>query len=182
MQKARDALATDSVKKRLDKAKSDMTKGRHKEDVNRAVEELAYSFIRVLRDEIQSCGGTDHAAGQLGPTAIDPLMSLEYGKVVPLGDGLYQIPISFAGKLERDSLDPAEYDGIDNIAALLNNGYIANSSIYGVWMGHTYYNIPSLPQRTGAYFVQNAIRNFVESYASGKYFYLDVEENEIYKQ
>lgn len=50
--------------------------------------------------------------------------------------GEYVIDLSFSGNLHRDSLYNEEYDGIDNIVALFNNGYIARDYVYGFWDGH----------------------------------------------
>ena len=126
----------------------------------------ADKFIEVLRAEIQSHAGTNFGAGNLGATAITALSQLSHGEPRKVGKNMYQIDISFTGNLSRDSLNVDDYDGIENIAALLNNGYSARNRTYGYWLNHSHYSIPSLQNRTGAQFIQGAIRNFMSGYAA----------------
>lgn len=51
------------------------------------------------------------------------------------GEG--EVWVWFGGDLSRNSLDPDTYsEGIDNIIALLNNGYDAQNYVYGYWDDH----------------------------------------------
>ena len=93
--------------------------------------------------------------------------------------GKYTIDLSFSGNLHRDSLYNEMYDGIDNIVALFNNGYVARNYTYGYWDGHSYtgeYNtLRTMPGDNFAYvrskigrptlnFMQSAINEFVNAY------------------
>lgn len=141
----------------------------------------ADKFIDVLKAEIQSHAGTNYSAGNLGRTAISALMNIQHGQPVEIGDNLYQIEVWFANDLHRDSLDVDWFpEGIDNIAALLNNGYAAGHTVYGVWMNHSPWNIPSLTMRDGTHFVDNAIKTYMANYAK-EYGVVSVIADEIYK-
>ena len=142
----------------------------------------AAKFIEVLQNEIRDLeASSGFAEGKLGHTAVSALEKLEHGSPRKIGKNKYQIEVWFSGNLHRDSLAPDEYDGIDNIAALLNKGYTANQPVYGVWMGHSgSFNIASLPQRSGAQFIQNAIRNYMANYAT-EYGVLDIKVDDIYE-
>lgn len=140
--------------------------------------QAAAKFIEVLQKEIESLGaGGAYSNGNLGNTAIDALTQLEHGGVHKVGKNKYQIGVWFAGDLHRDSLAPDEYSGIDNIAALLNNGYSAGHTVYGVWHGD---NIASLTQRDGAHFIDSAVRNYMANYAS-EYGVISIEVADIYE-
>lgn len=140
--------------------------------------QAAAKFIEVLQNEIESLGaGGGYSNGSLGVTAVDALTQLEHGGVHKIGKNKYQIGVWFAGNLHRDSLAPTEYGGIDNIAALLNNGYSAGHTVYGMWHGD---NIASLTQRDGAHFIDSAVRNYMANYAS-EYGVLNIEVADIYK-
>ena len=142
--------------------------------------EAAEKFIEVLKAEIENCAGADVAAGQLGATAVRALLNLEYGTPVKIGQNRYQIGVSFANNLSRDSLAPDEYpEGIENIAALLNKGYDAKNTVYGIWYGRTSYNIPSLQNRAGAHFIENAIRKYMDGYAK-EYGVIDIQVDDVY--
>lgn len=142
----------------------------------------AGKFIEVLQNEIRSLeASSGFAEGKLGHTAVAALEKLEHGSPHKVGKNKYQIEVWFSDDLYRESLAPDEYDGIDNIAALLNKGYTANQPVYGVWMGHSgNFNIASLPQRSGAQFIQSAIRNYMANYAS-EYGVLDIKVDDIYE-
>lgn len=142
----------------------------------------AAKFIEVLQNAIRDLeASSGFAEGKLGHTAVSALEKLEHGSPRKIGKNKYQIEVWFSGNLHRDSLAPDEYDGIDNIAALLNKGYTANQPVYGVWMGHSgSFNIASLPQRSGAQFIQNAVRNYMANYAN-EYGVLDIKIDDIYE-
>ena len=142
----------------------------------------AAKFIEVLQNEIRDLeASSGFGEGKLGHTSVSALEKLEHGSPRKIGKNKYQIEVWFSGNLHRDSLAPDEYDGIDNIAALLNKGYTANQPVYGVWMGHSgSFNIASLPQRSGAQFIQNAVRNYMANYAN-EYGVLDIKIDDIYE-
>lgn len=140
----------------------------------------ASKFIEVLQNEIQSHAGSDFGSGELGPTAIDALVRLDHGEPTKIGRNKYQIAVWFSEDLSRESLCPNQYDGIDNIAALLNSGYSARHRVYGVWSNHGSDRQPSLADRAGTQFIENAIREYMANYAS-EYGVVDIEVDEIYK-
>ena len=57
----------------------------------------------------------------------------------------------------RPSLVPEKYGGVDDMAALFNNGYNAGGIVYGMWHGKY---VASLPERECALFVQEGIESF----------------------
>lgn len=148
----------------------------------------AGKFIEVLQNEIRSLeASSGFADGKLGRTAVSALEKLQHGTPVKVGKNRYQIDVWFSNDLHRDSLAPDEFAGIDNITALLNNGYkdhgkmMTNNPVYGVWMGHSGgFNILALRQRAGAQFIQNAVRDYMANYAS-EYGVIDIEIDDIYK-
>lgn len=142
----------------------------------------AAKFIDVLKSEIESLGaGGGFSNGKLGGTAVSALTELEHGSPYKVGKNKYQIEVWFSNDLHRDSLAPDEYDGVDNIAALLNNGYNAGNTIYGIWLGHhNDQRIASLAQRDGAHFIESAIRNYMANYAR-EYGVVDIEVSDVYK-
>lgn len=144
----------------------------------------AAKFIEVLQNEIRDLeASSGFAEGKLGHTAVSALEKLEHSSPRNIGKNKYQIEVWFSGNLHgnlhRDSLAPDEYDGVDNIAALLNNGYTANKSVViRDDTGNVIYS--SLPRRSGAQFIQNAVRNYMASYAS-EYGVIDITVDDIYK-
>lgn len=99
-------------------------------------------------------------------------------------DWSYVVNIHFwDDDLHRDSVenDETDYDGIENILALFNNGYIASGSVYGWWNGHRptgealsrgvtgsedYAWIKTRPEREGLRFMQDARDEFLAKYGS----------------
>lgn len=129
--------------------------------------EAAEKFIEVLTNEIKSHGATDigYADGRLGPSAIDSLINIKHGDPYIDGDK-YCIDVNFDGELSRPSLAPKKYDGIDNIVALLNSGYEAGHTVFGIWEKHGEDRIASLTSRGGAHFIENAVDNFMDNYST----------------
>lgn len=147
----------------------------------------AAKFIEVLQNEIKSNAMADGGGGLsgrgLGATAVSALTKLQHGDPVKVGKNRYQIAIWFSDDLHRDSLAPDHYDGVENVAALLNKGYSAANTVYGTWPGHGYasdFNIPSLQHREGLHFVENAIREYMANYAK-EYGVIDIDVDDAYK-
>lgn len=139
-----------------------------------SINAAASKFIDVVIREVEG------QAGALGPTAIDAATQLDYGTPYKVGKNKYEIGIWFSGDLHRDSLAPSRYSGVDNIVALLNNGYQAGHSVYGVWHGHGDDPIQSLAARGGLRFVDAAVRDFMGNY--GRDFGVtDIKVSEVYK-
>lgn len=141
----------------------------------KTVEEAADKFIQVLHSEISSHVGEPYEVGGISGLAQDVMDEVDYGKPYCVGDKYY-IDIYFTNELSRQSLRPKEYDGIDNIVALLNSGYDAIDYVYGFWIDHTGQvssdmegnpkKIFSLKSRGGAHFMEQAIIDFMGNYAT----------------
>ena len=158
------------MKKKVDKLTDDIMLGRiqfYGKKAPKTPEEAASKFIEVLHKSIEGRIGQDYANGELSELAYNALYALDYGKPYKVGDSYY-IDIYFDSDLHRDSIVPERYDGIDNIAALLNNGYRAHDVVFGIWEKHNGDSayIMSLPFRDGAHFVEQAIDDFMGNYGS----------------
>jgi len=147
----------------------------------------ADKFIEVLQNEIQSHAVAEGGGGLngrgLGATAVSALTKLQHGAPIKIGKNRYEIEVWFSDNLSRDSLALDFYDGIDNIAALLNKGYSAANTVYGIWSGHGHggsFNIPSLREREGLHFIESAIRNYMANYALD-YGVVDIKVDSIYE-
>lgn len=140
--------------------------------------EAASTFINILQDEILSHQGARYAYGDIDPSSINSLLQLDCSKPYRVGNQ-YCIDIYFSNDLHRKSLNPARYNGIENIVALLNSGYSAGHRTYGYWESAGE-KIASLANRDGAHFIEQAIRNFTENYAS-EYGITDIKVADIYK-
>lgn len=131
------------------------------------VKVAAERFVEILKECINECRGYDFANGNLGDTAIDALNEIEIGSIEESGGkNCYTIPISFTTDRHRDSLVPSKYGGIDDIVALLNNGYPRDGhtmgTVFGIWHGA---DTASLTDRQGAYFIESAVHKFMSSEA-----------------
>lgn len=132
----------------------------------------ASKMIGVLRSTAQSYG--------LPASVMRHFDSLECSKIYEMPDGSSVIYIYFEDELHRDSLYSEGYDGINNIIALLNNGYHAKDYVYGDWDGHrptgeavfdgrsidTSAYIRSRKDREGLHFIQQAIHDFNGNYSA----------------
>lgn len=144
-----------------------------------APKEVGNLFALTLVQEILSLAvpsGSDVSGGSLGPSALEALTEINVSEPVECGDGLYSVEISFAGDLSRQSMSPKKYGGIDNIAALLNNGYSASKSVHGVWHGEDKW---SLVERNGANFIGSTVAHFSRN--KDKYNIKDIIVNDIYQ-
>lgn len=129
----------------------------------------ADKFISVLRNEISTHVGSLYSKGQFSELALDVLDDIVHGAPYSDGERVY-IDIMFTDKRHRESLDPASYsEGIDNIIALLNNGYKANGAVFGDWTDHEgieHEDQWSVHTRGGAHFVEQAVMDFMGNYAT----------------
>ena len=167
----------DKISKKIDEAVLNGTSyqfGSRKGDAYGA----ASKFIEVMKATIESLGGSS-GESILGPTAISAASNLEYVDPVKIGQNKYMIGIYFVGDLHRESLDPSKYSGVDNIVALLNNGYSAKGAVRGVWSGHTTEPIWSRVNFGGAHFIEQAVKDFLGNYES-EYGVLDLEVDDKY--
>lgn len=145
-------------------------------------EEAANKFIEILQSTISNLLSTDegYREGKLGATAVEALTKLAHSTVTKTRDGTYTIGVNFTEDLSRPSLVPGRYNDIRNIAALLNHGYSADHTVKGVWRGHGDEPIYSLAQRSGAYFIETAIRIFMQEYAP-EYGVTDIKVSGVYE-
>ena len=102
----------------------------------------------------------------------------------PMGDpsGGDIVRISFSGDLSRKSIFSKKYpEGIDNIVALFNNGYVANDYVYGNRKEDSeegsFYNRSKIG-RPSENFMQSAVEKFNSTY--GDKYNVVAELNEVY--
>lgn len=144
--------------------------------------DIQKAFVDILTRAINVHRGRVYAKGGLGQRAIAELEELaenvQFGAPYRSGDQYY-VDIVFNGNLYRESIVPEQYGGIDNIIALLNNGYTASHSVYGRWnsIGEEIY---SIARRGGAHFINEAIRAFYNKYKT-KYNLVNVEKDSKYE-
>ena len=90
--------------------------------------------------------------------------------------GVYESGTGFIGYVDmpenfRPSLVPKKYGGINNMAALFNNGYQAGDYVTGLWHGK---NVRSLEYRPASDFVEQGVSNFNGNYGSDYNAYAEV--------
>lgn len=119
----------------------------------------------------------------LPASIMEHFEGLSASKIYEMPDGSSTIYIYFGGDLHRESLYSEGYDGVDNIIAVLNNGYNAKGYVYGWWEGHeptednayrsgwtgsgsTDAYIRSRKDREGLQFIQQAVQDFNGNYGS----------------
>ena len=171
--KAKDCINTPSVEKDIHNNKKIQYL------ISKNINNAAIRFIETLQQEIRThLSSSGFENGALGSTAVDVLTKLSYSKPIKINENIYEIEVWFTDSLKRQSLEPDRYSGIENIAALLNNGYSASHSVYGLWNNHGQYK--SLQQREGTHFINNAIINYMLSYAKS-YGVINIKINDIYK-
>lgn len=134
--------------------------------------ELANELIDVIKSTA--------ASYDLASSVMRHFESLNF-RVQDIGKGKYSCEIYFSDDMSRESLDAGEYtgDGINNIVALFNNGYVASAPKYGWWNGHmatgeslyrsgtfdgNYAYIKGTQARPSLHFMQQAISSFVGKY------------------
>lgn len=132
-------------------------------------EEAAEKFIEVLKNSISSSGISENAAAAIS--------ELSYSSATHIGGNIYTIEIFFTGDLSRPSLVPEKYDGINNLAALLNNGVDHEMKrVHGLWHNQETWSRTVIP---GAHFVEDAVGSFRNSYAT-EYNVIDISVNDIF--
>lgn len=133
-----------------------------------------------LADELISTLKTTAASYDLVPSVMKHFNSLDY-MFQDLGGDKFECYIYFKDDLSRGSLktDYNQGEGINNIIALFNNGYVASAPKYGRWNGHTPLGksgyrsgegstdayIQGTQARVSLRFMQSAIENFYSKYA-----------------
>lgn len=124
---------------------------------------LADELVRMIKDSARATGATG--------AIMDEINSLQY-VYTDLGDGQYCFDFRFVSDTHRDSMMPKLYpNGIDNIIALFNAGYVAENPRWA--------NVSGPPHmRPSLMFMQDAIQKFTSKY--GSKYNIRVELNPIY--
>lgn len=185
--KAKEAVASPKIQKATERKVDDVIKNDGIPEQRFTVTGMqmaASKFIEILQNEVKShaasVGGGGFSEGNLGSTAVEALLNLDHGEPYKVGKNSYQIEVWFTEDLSRASLAPDRYEGVENIAALLNTGYTAGHRVYGIWKGHGDERRASLVERDGSRFIENAIRDYMANY-SGEYGVIGITVNDIYK-
>ncbi len=183
MSKVRRYNNSDSGKKKMrDTIKQYRESGKSKTDAGSEL--LTKPLMAQLADELITILKTTAKSYDLPPSVLAHFDSLTY-VFEDLGNDMFQCYIYFLDDLSRESLETDENqgEGIDNIVALFNNGYVASSPKYGWWNGHKptgesiQYSTPGVMNdayvisrqwRVSLNFMQNAIEDFYSKY-SNKY-------------
>ena len=171
---------TSSGKKQVSQAIQKVIFSVNTKSMKHTPEEIAAKFVSTMQDAVRSTQGAGARGGALGESAVAAALGFAAGTAVTSemgGTTIITIPFNFEGNLHRDSLYSSQYSGVDNIVALLNNGYSAKSTVFGMWHGN---KIRSLQERSGAGFIQNAVRQFWDRYAS-EYNIINIEIDGVYK-
>lgn len=88
----------------------------------------AIKLVQGIIDAAASC--------DLPPSVMRNISSLSCTAPYDTGNGEYRVDLFFTDDLSRESLYSDMYDGVVNIIALFNNGYLAQDYVYGWWDGH----------------------------------------------
>lgn len=126
----------------------------------KAMNEYGDKLIQMIQDHAQRCNLPD--------SVIAHFASLTRSRIQKLPDGSYAMEILFTDDLTRQSLQPEDYKGVQNIVAIFNNGYPSDRSrseaishISGWWHER---NTTALEYRPGLYFMQDAANDFNQRY------------------
>ena len=120
--------------------------------------EAAYKFIDVLKN-------TAHGMN-LPESVLRHFDSLDCSNPIQMRDGSSIMYVYFADDLHRESLQPERYDGVDNIVAVLNNGYDRHENMAKVWGEWHDMRNHGMVERTGLRFIQRAVDTFNGNYGS----------------
>lgn len=132
------------------------TDGGSKLLTSKSVDQYADELIMMLAEYAHSHDIPD--------SVLKHFSSLKKSAFHQLDNGSYMVEIAFTDDLSRPSLDRDNYDGVENIVAIFNNGYPADASrsaaiakVDGFWHGKY---VHALPYRQGLQFMQNAVADF----------------------
>lgn len=121
------------------------------------MEDAAKKLISSIQNQARSFG----LDGSI--TALTD--SLTHSPPEKQADGSYEVSIFFTGDKHRESLYPKGYpEGVDNIIALLNNGFRIGADkkqAFGMWHGQM---TRGLRTREGLHFIQEAVFEFNNTY------------------
>lgn len=133
--------------------------------------DLTIELIDIIKRSAKSCDLPDSVMAHFD--------SLDY-IVQDLDDNKFEFCIYFKEDLSRESLETSynQGEGINNIIALFNNGYVASAPKYGWWNGHapsgesvyrsgvgdTSAYIQGMQARPSLLFMQRAVSDFYNKY------------------
>lgn len=120
--------------------------------------EVAYKFITLLRSTAQNMNLPD--------SVLEHFDSLDCSRPLKRPDGKTALYVYFKDNLHRDSLRPDKYSGVDNIIAVLNNGYDKHENMAKVWGIWHDVRVHALTERTGLRFIQQAVNTFNDEYGA----------------
>lgn len=117
----------------------------------------ANDFLSMLRKHAASAG--------LPSSVMEHVESFTASPLVVNKDGTATIDINMLDNPHRESLQPENYRGADNIVALFNVGYKAPGAVYGTWQSKGI-DTWSLSHREGSFFLQAAVNEFNAKYGA----------------
>ncbi len=120
---------------------------------------LAYDLAEECADDIERALSASGASGYM----VAAVGRAYPGEPIKINNNRYEVPIYIESN-SRPSLMPERYSGIEDMAALYNNGYLAAGSVWGVWHGNY---IRSLEYRPATNFVQDGISIFNSKHNTG---------------
>lgn len=166
LKKARTSLKSSSKRSEIQKIVDKTMLGEIKKSIDILTPmEAAEKFSEVLYESIKSSG--------LSSNAQSAISEIDYKEPFKIQDGLYGVYVYFSGDMHRDSLVPERYpEGIDDLSMLLNYGVDHKMKpVFGWWHGEEVWSKTAIP---GTYFIEQAIQNFKDNYASD-YNVVDIE-------
>lgn len=95
---------------------------------------------------------------------LNHIVDMYHTEPIKRPDGSYTVKINFAGNLSRQSLAPLQYpNGLQNIIALMNNGYSHNpiKPAYGYWVSEGDWT-SNRRVWEGLHFIESVIKEFNE--------------------
>ena len=139
---------SNSVKKRIITKRLKTAAGR------KVYKDAGWKFVRSLKIALLD-------KGHISSYAFDALGLWEVlDKVTYDGENII-VKIQHNGPLDRPSVAPERYDGVNNIVVLLDSGYTAKRAIRGFWHGR---EILTRPTFSGYHYIQDAVEKFLSDY------------------
>lgn len=134
-------------------------------DTAKILNKIKEKFLECYRISVSGNGFNEGATNAIGDLSFsEPKLDEDFRYVI----------YADVDKNSRTSLVPDKYDGVEDMAALLNNGYATHilfdfgihdtpthAQVYGLWHGRGTW---SLPVREGKHFVQDCIDSFNNLY------------------
>ena len=137
----------------------------HQSDLSAATREEALQIANEAGQQLVACMREAISASGLNGSAIAAIGDVSSTGAVEVSDGRFEVDVSIDAQ-HRPSLDPSRYGGIDDMAALFNNGYSTGGKrVRGMWHGNM---IWSRPERPATFFVQQGVDHFNSAYG-GQY-------------